>query len=404
MYGLELVIKQTIWLVLSLSGFLVINRCSRRLLYHSTWFLYGGGVLLLIFTILFGVAIRGDRSWIDLGVVHLQASEFMKAFLVLAVSRVSETYASGERSLNWTLLYVITLFLIPFVLILLQPDIGTSLIYTGFFVGWFFVLGLWKEGFVLAGGCATGIAGIFFSLFQPAGAQMYLTMVSKVTEVVDVTSLLSFVVLVGLIAGLTPYLRGRRVSWVSGVLIVIVAFILGTFITPQFESYQKQRLRVYLNPYSSPMESGYNIIQAQIAIGSGGWFGHGYLQGSQSQLGFIPELWTDFIYSVAVEEFGLIFGTVILLFYLIYIYCFFSTATMAADWEGYFISSGLGIFTMLHIAINLGVCVGIVPVVGLPLPFLSYGGSFLVTNWFMLGVLTIISRRLTGQALLKAPM
>jgi rod shape determining protein RodA len=148
---------------------------------------------------------------------------------------------------------------------------------------------------------------------------------------------------------------------------------------------------VFLDPYQSPLRSGYNIIQSQIAVGSGGWFGQGYLQGSQSQLGFIPELWTDFIFSVAVEELGLLFGIYLITLFFLLVYSVFSAAALSKDPKGYTVCAGIGVLWMAHTAVNLGVCLGLIPVIGLPLPFTSYGGSFMLTNWLMIGLLVGLS-------------
>lgn len=402
-YGMELAVKQGIWLIAGLGLALLVNQLTRKWLNRSTWFLYGIGIILLVATLLFGVKIRGDRSWLDLGVLHLQSSEIMKLFLVLAMARVSQGYSNDDRTLNKTLLIIFPLFLSPFVLVLMQPDLGTALVYLFIFIGWMFVMGLWAEGTVLFIGAIAGVLGVFLSLLRPAFFDWYFQWMVSYASEWGIKGSLGILFLVSSVVAIWPYIRRRRIHIAGGLVLVILAFVMGTFMPAMLEDYQRQRLLVYLNPYESPMESGYNIIQAQIAVGSGGWFGQGYLQGSQSQLGFIPELWTDFVFSVAVEELGFVTGGVLIFLFLLYVYCFFSSATMAADWEAYYISAGLGLIVMTHVFLNLGVCVGIIPVVGLPLPFLSYGGSFLVTNWLILGILTVVTRRLSGQALLKSP-
>lgn len=399
-YGAELAVKQGIWLLIGLLVAVGINQCSRKWLFRSTWVLYGLGLLLLVATLMFGITIRGDRSWLDLGVVHLQASEIMKLFLVLAMARVSQYYSTGELSVRMTLLCLLGLFLLPFGLIMAQPDLGTALVYLFIVIGWMFVIGFWSEATVLATGLITGIGGSFVALIYSGSTIM------RAIEYVDpgyspMGTTLLFLGLAGVVA-VWPYFLKQRIGLWSGIFLTGLSFLIGTHIPSFLAGYQKQRLLVYLNPYQSPMESGYNIIQAQIAIGSGGWFGQGYLEGSQSQLGFIPELWTDFIFSVAVEELGFVMGGFLILGFIIYVYCYYSVAIMAADWEGYYISAGFGLIAMIHVVLNIAVCVGVVPVVGLPLPFVSYGGSFMVTNWLMIGVLTVVSRRLSGQALLKS--
>ena len=402
-YGTELLWRQLTWMTIGMAAAWLISRFERRRIYRASWILYGIGILFLVITLLFGTTVRGDRSWLNLGLFQLQSSEPMKVLLVLAWARLGGIAARGEHSRLQTLLYSLIVFLVPLGLVLLQPDLGTALVYLAMFGGWLFVAGFWKEGFFYLGCFGAGVAGIF-AVIHDGFVQgiLWHPWLSALQDdhhylLLGVFSMLVVTLVLG------SYLISKQLRLFPALVTVFLVFLMGMQLVPALKDYQLQRLKVYFDPYTAPLDSGYNIIQAQIAIGSGGWLGQGYLEGSQSQLGFIPELWTDFIFSVSVEEFGLFFGFGLLITLGIYVYCFFSISSLSADWESYYISAGMGLIVLIHTVINTGVCVGLIPVVGLPLPFLSYGGSFLVTNWVLLGVLSVVSRRLSGQALLQSP-
>jgi len=360
-------------------------------LFRYQWFLYVMGILLLLFTAFYGTSIRGERSWLSLGFFNVQPSEIMKPILLITLASVAERRLRDRISRSNGLLQLFGLTLLPVGLILLQPDAGTALVYLGVFVLLLIVLGFVREGlalilsgFMLTVGVLTKVVSYDLSYlnFFWDGIQYSSYGVTGVWIVLGGSTLL-FV--------LGPYFRGKRVSPIGFFVLGVSTFFGGRFFLSYLADYQVDRIRVFLDPYNSPLRSGYNIIQSQIAIGSGGWLGQGYLQGSQSQLGFIPELWTDFIFSVAVEELGLIFGIYLITIFLVLVYGVFSTAVLSKDPKGYTVCAGIGVLWIVHTAINLGVCLGLIPVIGLPLPFTSYGGSFMLTNWLMIGLLIGIS-------------
>lgn len=403
-YGPWLAFRQVLWLIIGLGIAYAVTRIPRRHLFEWAWMGYGVGIALLVLTLLVGVQIRGDRSWIDLGLLKIQPSEPMKVLLLLVFSMISQKVTVGELARNRGLIALTGAWALPTALIVLQSDIGTALMYGAFFICWFYLLGAWREGTGLVFVALGGSVGIFAGILRPGIlARLRLENVALHSSL-EGMSLAFWGVMVGLglVLVLTPYLQGREISFYEIAGLVCLAVMVGLLLTPALETYQKQRVLAFINPYHSPRGSGYNLIQVQIAIGSGGWLGKGYLQGSQSQLGFIPELPTDFIFSVAVEEMGLLFGLLLCLMLIFLVYSVFSAGVLAPDWRGFYLSGGVGILWILHVALNLGVCVGLMPVIGLPLPFLSYGGSFMVTNWLMVGLLMAVSRRPKGLALLRS--
>jgi len=403
MYGMELALRQSLWLMLGLAGFGLLLTRSRRRIYRYRWLLYAGGILLLAVTLQFGVAVRGDRSWLSFfGLFNIQSSEIMKPLMILALAGVAERAHVGTLRRRTGLAIQGLVLGIPVALILLQPDVGTAMVYLAFLVGWLFVQGYGATAaslIVLGGGMG---AGLFVNVVLQRPIVRWVRSIPYVDGAAVQSPLpppYLLLLLGGLCAGflLFPHLRGRRPTARSMLLLLVPALALGYRFSPFLAGYQRQRLEVYLNPYEAPLTGGYNIIQSQIAIGSGGWFGQGWLQGSQSQLGFIPELWTDFVFSVAVEELGLLFAGLVLGLLFLLVYSTFALATLAPDRRGYLTGTGVALIWILHTAINLGVCVGLVPVLGLPLPFVSYGGSFLVTNWLMIGLVLVVTRPRRGR-------
>ncbi|MFB6226693.1 MAG: FtsW/RodA/SpoVE family cell cycle protein [bacterium] len=390
-YGAALAIRQSIYFLIGLISAFALARLSPRQIFRNHWFLYGIGIFLLVLTLFLGTSVRGDRSWIDLGLFHVQTSELMKPLLIISLAVVSEQISSGYRSLSVGLLELTLLTFTPMALVLLQPDYGTAMVYLSLFVFWLALMGLWREPMTLIVAGLAAASGMIMTVTNFSLGNLIWSGFSQSWFLVD-SSMGWFVIgAMILVPAVLPYLLQSRVTVSGAFLITVGAFLAGTKTVPLLAGYQQERLRVFLDPYKAPLRSGYNVIQSQIALGSGGLFGQGYLQGTQSQLGFIPELWTDFIFSVAIEELGLLFGLLFLGLLILLVYSVFSAAALMEDWKDYYLCAGIGCVWMIHSLINLGVCVGLLPVVGLPLPFTSYGGSFLVTNWFMVGLLICVN-------------
>jgi len=184
--------------------------------------------------------------------------------------------------------------------------------------------------------------------------------------------------------------KTRWIAWMTGVLIC-----LSPLIWHFLHEYQRNRIRVFLNPELDPFGAGYHVIQSKIAIGSGLLLGKGWMQGTQSQLNFLPENHTDFIFAVAGEEFGFIGAVVILLLYLILIWRGLTIALNAEDRFGMLLATGITGMYLFHVLVNIGMTAGIMPVTGVPLPFLSYGVSSLTTNMLLAGLLLNINLRKT---------
>lgn len=396
-FGAEYMVRQALYLLVAGLTGLAIAILPRGMLSRYRWLIYGSGIILLIFTLIVGVRVRGQISWLDFFWFRLQTSEVMKPILLITWANLTARMQVEDFGRGSTLLMILTLGGLPAGLILLQGDMGTTLIYLAFMGGWLFLSGFWREGIALISLMVGAVIGLFVRVFglMPdwlSGGEVNLGFQGR-TMMVFIGLLILLVAVV-----VVYYWLRQRLPRVVIPLVGVLALLGGFLGAPNLADHHIRRLEVFLNPYQAPLETGYNIIQSQIALGSGGLWGQGYLQGSQSQLGFIPELWTDFIYTVAVEELGMITGLAIIGLYVVCVYCLFSAAVLAPDWVSFYYCAGAGLLISLHTAVNLGVAVGVLPVMGIPLLFVSYGGSSLVMAGILLGLSWRTLRRRTGQA------
>ena len=276
---------------------------------RMAYWIYAGGVGLLIVVELVGIFGKGAQRWVSVGGTSFQPSEFMKVALVIALARYYHFVHAGEVNRPLVLAVPLMMIAVPAVLILHQPNLGTATIV-----------------------CLTGAAVMFL-----AGLSWY------------------YIIAAG----------------VAGLSAIPVIWSL-------MHDYQKKRVFTFLDPESDPLGAGYNIMQSKIAIGSGGVFGKGFLQGSQGQLSFLPEKQTDFIFTMLTEEFGMMGGFFILFLYSALIFLGFRVALNSHSQFGRLVSGGISTVLFIHLFINCAMVMGLIPVVGVPLPFLSYGGSVLM--------------------------
>ena len=317
-------IKQSVWLLLGLIAFFIFSSIDYRFFkvhFLPVLLLYFAGVLLLFFVDLFGVQIRGAQSWISVGPINIEPVEVLKVIFIL----ISAKYFSQRHIEMHRLRHIIIsglYLLLPSVLIVRQPDIGSFIILALIWVGILIVSGI---------------------------------------------KLKHFLILTLLIIALAVYTWG---------------FML--------QDYQKSRILTFLNPELDPYGAGYNSIQSLIAVGSGGLWGNGLSQGTQSQLGFLPEAHTDFIYAAIVEELGIVVGVLILIFYGFIFFKMMKIAKRAADNFAKLVTVGVGIMFISQVGLNVGMTLGLLPITGLTLPLVSYGGSSLLLLYISLGIVNSI--------------
>ena len=317
--------SQLIWVVLSWFLYLFLTLFNYNWLKKICYPLYFLNLLALLAVKWGSPKSAGVDRWIDLGFFHYQPSETMKIILILVLAYEFSSRNLHE-SLNFrSLIKPLILILIPFFLIISQPDLGTAMI-------------------------------------------LFLT----------VTSLLLFVkVKKSLVLGsLAALVLSLPLMWNYGL-----------------KTYQKNRVLTFLNPDRDPRGAGYNSIQSKIAVGSGAFWGKGFLEGTQSQLAFLPERHTDFIYSVLSEEFGFLGSLVTFTLFIFLLLQILNISFHSKDSFGALLVLGGGFYLFWHIFVNIGMVLGLLPVVGAPLPFLSYGGSSMITTMFFLGLVSSVSLR-----------
>lgn len=359
-------------------------------------------IALLIGVLVFGVTQRGSHSWFRFGLFSFQPSEICRIATILISAAFLERNKQSIKEFK-TLFWLAVILLPIFGLIMLQPDFSSIVVSAPALVVLLFAAGinLYYFGLIMAFGIA---AGFFPIAWTYLGLNPDIAQNSFIAQLIlnlrdNWWYVLAFCTLVVFISWLfKQFLKQFRI-YVPALLVFIVAgailagFFSGLFVEKKMKPYQRKRVEAFLAPKSDPKGASYNILQAQIAMGSGGVFGKGLFSGTQSRLGFVPERHTDFILAVLGEETGL-FGTLGVLFlYLLLLWRTTITATLSSDLYGYFVCMGIfGIF-FTYLIINFGMLIGLVPVAGIPLPFISYGGSNLVASMWAFGIVESVYRR-----------
>jgi len=353
--------KQLIWAGVGVLVLLFAVLLPFRVLQAISLPAYGLTIAMLIAVLVIGRTVSGSTSWFNFGAFRLQPAEFAKITTVLALaSYLSRPNVSLGNIRDFGVAAAIVMT--PVVLIMLQPDTGTAII----FLGLLFPILFWGGAtrFVLLALMAPGIVAI--------------------AALIGTTPFLIAIVVIG---ALLFFSKENRLAAAIVFAVTTLGGLSVQVIYDRLKPYQQKRIATFLDPNADPLGAGYNILQSKVAIGSGGLFGKGYLQGSQTQLNFIPEQWTDFIFCVPGEEFGFLGATVVLaLFALLLARCVSIASTVNSRFASF---TAIGFFGIIgiHAIINIGMAVGLLPVIGVPLPFLSYGGSALLASMAMVGIL-----------------
>ena len=311
------VVRQLIYFCLFAPVSFLISITNIKFFFKMSYIIYFLGVCLLLLVEIVGYKSMGATRWLNLGIIRIQPSEIMKLCLILGLARYFYQLSLNEIKKNKKLIIPILMYIVPVLLILKQPNLGTALI----------------------------LSAIFFSILFFVGVQFW-------------KFILCFVI---------------------GLCCIPIIWNYG------LHDYQKQRVLTFLSPESDPLNSGYNIIQSKIAIGSGGVWGNGYLNGTQGQLEFLPEKHTDFIFTILAEEFGFIGSVFVIMLFIILFMFLLYIITKCNHSYGKIIVAGIFINLFCHFFINIGMTTGLLPVVGTPFPFLSYGGSITASTLISMG-------------------
>jgi rod shape determining protein RodA len=367
-------LRQITWLGVGLVAFFVVSRFSVRFLEWAALPAYLVAIGLLVVTLLFGSGAgtaESMKGWLTIGGRRLgQPSELAKIAVALMLAKVLASYRVPPRSLV-ELIKPALVVLIPWVLVMLQPDLGTSLVFIGVFFAMLFWAGVSGTLLLLA-------ASPIISLVLAASTGLWAAW---------------FILLLVVVWMYKPYV-------VEGVALVIANLMMGVaapILWEQLKPHQQERLLVFLDPARDPQRSGYHILQSRIAIGSGGWTGKGFTLGTQKRNGFLPEQETDFIFAVVGEELGFLGVALALALFLLLFLRIIRVATRASDSFASLVAFGLAGSWFVHVIVNVGMTINVMPITGIPLPFFSYGGSFLLACWIAVGMLIRISAEGRGR-------
>ena len=349
--------RQLVWIATTIIIFFIIISIDFQFYESVSFILYGLIILMLIFVLLFGSKVSGARSWFTIGsIFKIQPSEFAKFITALAIARFMST--PGFRFSSTRQLIIASLLVMgPILLILLQPDPGTALIYFSF------IIVFYREGLsplVL-------IIGFLFVL-------IFITTLF--------ISQLSITLAIIAIAALSIFFAEKTFKKISSILIIMMLTIGVTFSVDYFQTkilkpHHQKRLRVLINPDSDPLGDGWNVTQSKIAIGSGQFWGKGFLNGTQTKFDFVPEQSTGFIFCTLGEEHGYVGSSIVVILFVFLILRIFYIAERQKSNFARIYSYAVGAIIFFHFMINIGMTIGLFPVIGIPLPFFSYGGSSL---------------------------
>lgn len=353
--------KQVVWAGAGLLSMLVAALFPIRPLQRIAFPVYIVTLGILLIVLVAGKTISGSKSWFGVGGLGGQPSEFAKVATILALAaflaRTTTTLSNVKH-----LLIAIGIVVAPMILILAQPDLGTTVVFFAMLLPVLYWAG--ASNFILAAIIAAVLS---------AAAALFGTLTFLITLV---------------IAGVLLYLtRQNRFAAAVAFALTLAIGLSVQAVYERLPAYQQKRISSFLNPELDPKGASYNVLQSKVAIGSGGFFGKGYLQGTQTQLNFIPEQWTDFIFCVPGEEFGFLGASVVLILFTGLLLHGIKVAYLSKNKFASAAAIGItGIFA-IHMLINIGMSMGMLPVIGIPLPFLSYGGSALIANMVMVGLL-----------------
>ncbi|MFY9615505.1 MAG: rod shape-determining protein RodA [Candidatus Dormiibacterota bacterium] len=309
-------VHQVVYIAVGLGVLVYFSLTDYRVLGRLYGLTYVAMILLLLLVRVAGHQALGAQRWIYLGFFELQASEISKLLVIIVLARFF--YVRRDRIKSpVTFLLALALMLLPVFLILVQPDLGTAIVFIAVFYG--------------------------------------MAIMAQIPKRYVVGSLL-----------------------VAGALLPVIA--------SRLQGYQRNRLVTFLNPGSDPQGAGYNILQAKIAVGSGGLFGKGFLTGTQGQLGFVPSRVTDFVFAIFSEEWGFVGALILLTLFFILLTRVLRASHLARDPFGALLCFGVATMIAFQVVVNVGMNLGVMPVVGIPLPFISYGGSSMLTNLAAIGI------------------
>lgn len=354
--------RQIVWISLSLFILIAIQFTSPRTFQGVAYIFYGVCIILAIVTIFAGIEVSGGRRWLSIFGMRLQISEFLKLATVLAVAN----YLTHKRDISVgnfkTALTTVMIILVPVIIIILQNDTGTALVLLALIPVVLFWSGLPYGLSLLI------ISPAFIGYFSVIG--------------------LLYGAIAALIITITIFLLQKQTWLTASSLLLGIVVVIGTEVALHqiLQPHQRARIEAFVNPSLDPQGAGWNVLQATTAIGSGGLQGKGFMEGTQTQLRFLPEQWTDFVYCVIGEEFGFIGSALVLILYALLFLLLLHMAGVHKHPFAQLVIVCVTFLYFIHFIINIGSATAVLPIMGVPLPFVSYGGSAFLANTIMLAI------------------
>ncbi len=355
-------LNQIIWIAISIFALIAIQFTNPRTFQQISYVLYIICIILAIATVIWGTEAGGARRWLVIGGLRFQISEMLKLATILVVAN----YLTSRRDISaehiGSALVAIVLMIIPSIIIILQNDTGTALVLLAIIPVMLFWSGL--------------PYGISLFMISPA-IVAYFTVINWKLGVIA-----AVILTIGIF-----FIQKRPWLFVSAFIVGIMVVVgVQVALHQVLKPHQQARIEAFVNPALDPQGAGWNVLQAKTAIGSGGLWGKGFLEGTQTQLRFLPEQWTDFIFPVIAEEFGFMGAGFVLLLFAVLLLRLLNTAGEHRHPFAQLVIVGVTMTFLVQLMINLGSATGLFPVIGLPLPFVSYGGSAFLSYSIMLAI------------------
>lgn len=358
--------KQIVFVAISLIVFFITFSLPLQSFKKFAIVIYGVSIFFLIAVLVVGKTVYGAKSWFGIGGFGFQPSELAKLGTILILSYWL-TYKNRDINNFKDIGVALLIGALPVMLIMLEPDMGTSIVFLVITISLVFWSGISLYG--------------LFVVLSPG-----------IVAIASILGTYSFIASLLLVVAALFFFKKDLFNSITIFIINLSAGFFFDYVYKILKPHQQNRIASFLDPSADPLGAGYNALQAKVAIGSGGFFGKGFLHGNQTQLRFIPQQWTDFIYCVIGEEFGFIGSIIVVSLFLIIFLRLLKLSATAKDRFSVLVTVGVLTLLFSHFAINIGMNVGVTPVIGLPLPFLSYGGSSQFINMVMLGIVLNIYR------------
>ncbi len=351
---------------IGLAGMITIFLIPERWIERNSIFLYAIGVAMLVLVLIIGKSTYGTRGWLSIAGFSIQPAEVAKITTLLAVAQYMGRKGTDIRTIR-DFGVVAGIVLLPVALIMLQPDTGSATVLLAMTFG----ILLWT--------------GYNIFIIYSIVAMPFIVIASLFNQIYGIIAIVIF-------STIAIFFR-QKILLTVGAIIVFIALGSGApLIYQSLQPHQQDRIATFLDPNNDPRGKGYNVIQSKMAVGSGGLTGKGFMHGTQTQLRYIPKQWTDFIYSVPTEEFGFVGGVAVIALIMGLIFRAVKTAQMTDNPFSSIVAIGIASIFLYHTIINIGMAIGLMPVMGIPLPFMSAGGTSLMTNMAMIGLLLNIYR------------